>query len=77
MMKLLTCVIPGGPFEKNQIYPFYWINGYAYIVVVDSVSQSPKFIPMDSFEDETFKIVGNWNDLEDAKFKEVKFNGNT
>lgn len=69
--RLLTCISPGGIFEKNKIYPFYVIDGYAYIILVDASNRSAVLYVMDAYEDDTYKIIGINSNWEDAKFKEV------
>ncbi len=66
--KLITCNKAGGIFNMGEIYPFYHINGYPHMVIVD---KKPFFVAMEHYEDGTYKIVGTWNDWENAEFKEV------
>lgn len=67
----LTCVVPGGIFKKDKIYPFCKINGYAYIVLIDTVNRQPILYVMDVYDDGTYKIVGTFDNWEDAVFREV------
>ena len=69
-VRLLTCTESGGVFEKGKIYPFYVFDGYAYMLVVYSVNSKSEFIRLDSYEDGTYKIVGTWDDWENAEFRE-------
>ena len=69
--RLLTCISPGGIFEKDKLYPFCIINGFAYILLIDVVNRQPVVYAMDSYEDGTYKIVGTNANWEDAIFKEV------
>ena len=66
--KLITCTKSGGIFNEGEIYPFYTINRSPYIVIVD---KQPFFVAMDYYNDGTYKIVGTWDDWENAEFKEV------
>ena len=60
---LLICTVGAGVFNKGEIYPFYHINGYAYVCLLDVFSKKPVLFSLDSYEDGTYK----W---EDAEFKE-------
>jgi hypothetical protein len=69
--KLLTCIVSGGIFEKDKVYPFCHISGFAYILLIDTVNRQPVLYVMDAYDDGTYKIVGTFDDWENAKFKEV------
>ena len=69
--KLLTCISPSGVFEQGQIYPFCLLGGNAYMVMIDKHKREPVLFALDSYEDGTYKIIGTYDNLEDAVFKEV------
>ena len=69
--KMLTCTVETGFFNKGETYPFYHINGYAYLCMLDIFSKKPVLFALDFYEDGTFKIVGTWDGQENAVFKEV------
>ena len=69
--KMLICIANAGIFKKGEKYPFYNIDGYAYLCIVDMSLKKPILFKLDAYEDGTYKIIGTWNEFEDAKFKEV------
>ena len=69
--KLLTCTVGAGFFLKGEKYPFYHIDGYVYVCLLDVFSKKPVLFSLDSYEDGTYKPIGTLNELENAKFREV------
>lgn len=63
--KFLICTLENGIFNKGEVYPFYQINGYAYVCVLDIFSKKPVLFSLDSYEDGTYKSS------EFAEFREV------
>ena len=68
--RLLTCISSSGCFEEGKLYPFCLLDGYAYMVVIDKTKRKPIFLALDSYDDGTHKIVGTYDNLEDAVFIE-------
>lgn len=68
---LLLCTTSGGLFEEGKKYPFYNVDGFSYVIAFDLGTVSSAFCVLDSYEDGTYKIVGTWDELEDAVFEEV------
>ena len=72
LCRFLVCTTTDGVFEKGNLYPFCLLDGYAYMVVIDDVKRKPVLFSLDSYEDGTYKLVGTYNDWENAVFREVK-----
>ena len=66
--KMLICIKASGIFNIGEIYPFYNINGCPYMIIVE---KQPVLVTMDCYDDGTYKIVGTWDEWENAEFKEV------
>ena len=66
---LLTCVVPGGIFKKNEKYPYFISGGYYYLVLlpIDYPSQI-QFLRLDCFDNGTFKVNGMGENEELASF---------
>ena len=65
----ITCTKAGGIFKEGDSFPFYFKGGYPYIVLIERDTTSAKTLKMDSYEDDTFKIIGYEPEWEDAEFK--------
>ena len=68
---LLTCVVRGGVFEKDKIYPYFFREGYGYILEFNIKRSTTIAHHLIGFEDGTYKIAGSCDEREDAVFKEV------
>ena len=70
---LLLCIVSGGIFENDKMYPYFFREGYGYILEFDIKRQHTIAHHLIGFEDNTYKIVGSMDEREDAVFKEVDF----
>ena len=70
---LLTCITAGGVFEKDKKYPYFFRDGYGYLLEFNIHRNTTTAHHLIGFEDDTYKIVGSWDEREDAVFKEVNF----
>lgn len=68
---LLTCTVSGGVFEKDKIYPYFFREGYGYIIEFNIKYHTTTVHHLIGFEDNTYKIVGSLDERENAVFKEV------
>ena len=71
--KWIFCMTAGGEFYQGETYPLYQTGGYSYVALFDVAQRKPVLFPLDCFEDDTYKVVGTWDEFENAEFKEVYF----
>ena len=69
---MLICAVAGGVFEKDKIYPYFFRDGYGYILEFNIHQHTTIAHHLIGFDDGTYKIVGSLDEREDAVFKEVK-----
>ena len=68
---LLACTVPGGVFEKDKLYPYFFREGYGYLLEFNINRHTTVAHHFIGFEDNTYKIVGSLDEREDAVFREV------
>ena len=71
--KLIFCITSGGFFNKGETYPLYNIDGHCYVALLDAAERKPILFALDCYDDNTYKVVGTWDEFEDAEFMEVYF----
>ena len=67
---LLTCTKTGGQAHRGDTYPYFYIDGYPYVVIINLKRKDAKIYHLDAFEDGTYQIVGADKFLERAVFRE-------
>lgn len=72
---MVICTKAGGDFQEGDIYPFYYRNGYPYIVLINIDEFNTSIFRMDCYgckgADDYYQIIGYTPSWEDAEFKEV------
>ena len=71
------CVIPGGIFNKDEVYPVYNIDGYSCVVVLNVVKHKLESFDLDSYTDGYYKVVGTFDECENAVFRRCIINANS